>query len=882
MNTRLGKSFGLAFVVAVGILALMFALGTFNAQKAGAQTVTDSTAVSVTFNTVESGPAGASGLITVTMGLDGHTAKGYGDSFIIDLPDFGLPSSIATTTVRIRAASLGAQPDFVSVLGSKITVGIGDMDGDENITTPPIPAPSDEVPTEILFLQSAGITLPTKAGTYAVTVDALRGVEEVIDPIAEPPTTEVKVGTAGITVSRSLSVDPKKGTSGTAITVTGKALTNGTGSLHTKAWIDGDGDGVLSVPDSNQDGVADTIVKRTAPAESYGIDIDGDGTIDSLYVQSVPVATRAEHLPLSVNTMATADAEDGVDVTAVILGYYVIQTADVDGEQGKPVLYRPAATIIENTAAPEAIGERADKYDRQSAEGGLVRRAVTISDGASSTEIDAKDLKAGHETGFNRLRVMDAGGKSAYAVFQVTGAMTLSPESANKGGIVKISLSNWIDSAPTSVTIAGVVVKFATSSGSTDANATADNEQPVPGPMEADVSDRSHEFWIKVTPKTSSQSIGLGTKTLALLAGSETLASTDIAISATSLGITPATAVAGQQVTVSGGGFSNSTNVSSVKVQGKSWTVPSGLQTTSTGHVTINFPVPDGVAEGDRIVEVIDADGKVGEATLIVPTPAITIDPATSKRGTTVRVSGSGFPAEQSIMVDYDSGKGAEVARSDTTGTWTADLTIPSDATIGGEAKIVGSYTHGTGDAAVVYTAVQTHSVPAQDITLSATQAPSGASLMVSGSGFPAYQSVQVKFGDHTPRGLGVNTDGNGDFPATSVLVPGLDTGIVLVGVTVDQTTSTKELEIVATPVSTTMTSEEAFADLVAADNLIVVWYFDNDTKGWSFYDPRPEVAAAVDLTMVNTGDNVWIQITADQMFQGKMRTAGWNLVTLN
>ena len=37
MNTRLGKSFGLAFVVAVGILALMFALGTFSAQKAGAQ-----------------------------------------------------------------------------------------------------------------------------------------------------------------------------------------------------------------------------------------------------------------------------------------------------------------------------------------------------------------------------------------------------------------------------------------------------------------------------------------------------------------------------------------------------------------------------------------------------------------------------------------------------------------------------------------------------------------------------------------------------------------------------------------------------------------------------------------------------------------------------
>ncbi len=35
MNTRLGKSFGLAFVVAVGILALMFALGTFTSHQAG-------------------------------------------------------------------------------------------------------------------------------------------------------------------------------------------------------------------------------------------------------------------------------------------------------------------------------------------------------------------------------------------------------------------------------------------------------------------------------------------------------------------------------------------------------------------------------------------------------------------------------------------------------------------------------------------------------------------------------------------------------------------------------------------------------------------------------------------------------------------------------
>ena len=47
MNTRLGKSFGLAFVVAVGILAVMFALGTFSAPKAGADVKADSVSLSL-------------------------------------------------------------------------------------------------------------------------------------------------------------------------------------------------------------------------------------------------------------------------------------------------------------------------------------------------------------------------------------------------------------------------------------------------------------------------------------------------------------------------------------------------------------------------------------------------------------------------------------------------------------------------------------------------------------------------------------------------------------------------------------------------------------------------------------------------------------------
>ena len=41
MNTKVVKSFGLALIVAVGVLALLLATGTFSPQKAGAQAITD-------------------------------------------------------------------------------------------------------------------------------------------------------------------------------------------------------------------------------------------------------------------------------------------------------------------------------------------------------------------------------------------------------------------------------------------------------------------------------------------------------------------------------------------------------------------------------------------------------------------------------------------------------------------------------------------------------------------------------------------------------------------------------------------------------------------------------------------------------------------------
>ena len=138
-----------------------------------------------------------------------------------------------------------------------------------------------------------------------------------------------------------------------------------------------------------------------------------------------------------------------------------------------------------------------------------------------------------------------------------------------------------------------------------------------------------------------------------------------------------------------------------------------------------------------------------------------------------------------------------------------------------------------------------------------------------------------IEIGDSDVTPAAATTNGVGSFTA-EVLVPGLALGNKNLKVTVKGVPVVEFLEVVATPVSTTMYATDVFEPLATAGVLTVVWHFDNDTKAWSFYDPRPEVAAAVDLTMVSSGDNVWIQVTADMEFQGETLTTGWNNITLD
>ena len=75
-----------------------------------------------------------------------------------------------------------------------------------------------------------------------------------------------------------------------------------------------------------------------------------------------------------------------------------------------------------------------------------------------------------------------------------------------------------------------------------------------------------------------------------------------------------------------------------------------------------------------------------------------------------------------------------------------------------------------------------------------------------------------------------------------------------------------------------------ALNELSERDNLVIVWSFDNGTKVWSFYDPRPAFSDANSIRTMVPGTVYWFKLNRSQVaaLNGRSRvlTEGWNLVS--
>ena len=125
-----------------------------------------------------------------------------------------------------------------------------------------------------------------------------------------------------------------------------------------------------------------------------------------------------------------------------------------------------------------------------------------------------------------------------------------------------------------------------------------------------------------------------------------------------------------------------------------------------------------------------------------------------------------------------------------------------------------------------------------------------------------------------------VATDKNGSFE-TRVLVPHLEFGdqtllIQVAGVIIPHIVTVGPPPLTGPPA-------QVFKEPIKVGALQAVWHYDNATQAWSLFDPNlPEdVSDLNDLEEVESGDIVWMKLSASLHFQGKRLTEGWNLISL-
>jgi len=456
--------------------------------------------------------------------------------------------------------------------------------------------------------------------------------------------------------------------------------------------------------------------------------------------------------------------------------------------------------------------------------------------------------------------------------FTSYGSISLDKSEVARGGSLKVTAKDITAGTITAISIGGVATS-------------------LPSDKVIDTTGVDESFTVTVAATTP-----LGKQKIIIDTDNEADRYTTVTITGAPVTVSPSTAVANQEVTVTGTGFTKSDGLATVTVGGETATYTSsgGLDTTTTlasvdtdssGNFSTSFLIPDSSTTrtaGTHKILVTDDTGLTGEVFVTVPGRTISLSTETSKRGSEVTVTGTGYEAKGTVVLTYTSGTTDTAlgsATADSYGEFTKVVTVPNTPSIPSTNTITGAITSGGSKTA-------THKVGASSITVDVSEASTGENVTITGVGFPNYATVATM----TIGGLDVrptpapSTDVDGGFSST-VMVPGLTEGNHTVSVTASSVTGSISLKVVATTaavVAVSTATEDVFADSIAADNLVRVWKFSNADQSWSFYDPREAFAAANTLANTASGDIVWVNVTAEESFQSGTLYPGWNLIALD
>jgi hypothetical protein len=179
-------------------------------------------------------------------------------------------------------------------------------------------------------------------------------------------------------------------------------------------------------------------------------------------------------------------------------------------------------------------------------------------------------------------------------------------------------------------------------------------------------------------------------------------------------------------------------------------------------------------------------------------------------------------------------------------------------------------------------------SAPNPTITVSPAAASVEEVITISGTGFNSLGTVTtLDIGSASALPNPAPRATRSGVIETDITVPLLNPGTYTItmtnatGFSASTTFTAEAAKVVAA--STADNTEVIFADVIANDDSLVrVWRFSNADQSWNFYDPRPAFASANTLVKTGAGDIVWVNVTAEQTFQGGTLFPGWNLISLN
>lgn len=355
------------------------------------------------------------------------------------------------------------------------------------------------------------------------------------------------------------------------------------------------------------------------------------------------------------------------------------------------------------------------------------------------------------------------------------------------------------------------------------------------------------------------------------------------------LTVSPASGPLGTSILLSGGNYTPSGIIKANEIKvGEQGTLHGAITLDSSGSIpATSLPVPADVAYGDAKVTVMvykdltSTDKVTGEGAFTVVQPTISLEPAAVAMGNDVTVTGEGWVGNSIVTIEMSPiGTGTRalttaVVTTDGLGGFSTFMTVPNNVGVGPQTVSVDAH-DGLGNT----TLAKNLNIPAPTLTLSPSgTATVGDRVQVTATGFtPSTGLSELTIGGANVMEGVVVTDEQGNL-TTAFTVPGL-TGAQLVKVKIGNADVSTSI-VVEKGVAVVSTDPRViFADEIASGNLVRIFYFDNGTKQFSFFDPAFDDDANT-LNSIVKGQIVDIGVNANTTFRGVDLTPVYNRIAL-